>query len=82
MFCCSVPEGAVLYLSNYTVRERFQLMSRAKVRARDMIMYDIEVNLNKDHPAVDVKVVDPGIIRPEWNLPDITFAFFSRKEMR
>lgn len=56
-------------------------MSRAKVRSRELRLLDIEVNLNKS-PVLEVKVVDPGIIKAEWNLPEITFSFFSRKEMR
>ena len=47
-----------------------------------MEVFDIEVNLNKDRPAVEVKVVDLGIIKPEWNLPDIAFDLFNRKELR
>ena len=73
--------GSVLYVRNYTVRERFELMSRPSKR-QDLQRFSIELNLNKKNPVAEYRILDYSRLPRTIQLPGVEFDFFSRQDCR
>ena len=75
--------GAVVCIKNYTVRQRFELLSRAAAgRQGNLPRFSIELNLNTRNPAAECHILDAARLPRGVKVPAVQHRFFTRLDCR
>ncbi|MED6283796.1 hypothetical protein CHARACLAT_012595 [Characodon lateralis] len=74
--------GAVLYLQNYTLKQRYSNRSRPQMDHHRMKSFtSVEICLNPRNPAAVITVVSQKSVLPQWGLPEVSYQFTTRSEL-
>ncbi|XP_048453912.1 RPA-related protein RADX-like [Rhincodon typus] len=78
-FFRSLEVGTVIFIVRYVVKEAFQMRTRPVSYYPDLKTYkEIDISLNPQKPAADIKIIPPKQVKPEWRLPSIKYRFITR----
>ncbi|XP_072434370.1 RPA-related protein RADX-like [Chiloscyllium punctatum] len=78
-FFRSLEVGTVIFIQQYIVKDAFQMRTRPVSYYPDLKTYkEIDISLNPQKPAADIKIIPAKQVKPEWRLPNIKYRFITR----
>ncbi|XP_059502949.1 RPA-related protein RADX-like [Stegostoma tigrinum] len=81
-FFRSLEVGTVILIQRYVVKDAFQMRTRPVSYYPDLKTYkEIDISLNPQKPAADIKIIPPKQVKPEWRLPNIKYRFITRDQL-
>ncbi|TNN79221.1 putative protein CXorf57 [Liparis tanakae] len=74
--------GTVLFIQNYTLKQRYANRTRPQMDHHRMTSFDsVEICLNPRSPVSILTLVSPKAVLPQWRLPEVRYQFITRSEM-
>ncbi|XP_067842319.1 RPA-related protein RADX-like [Heptranchias perlo] len=81
-FFRSLEVGTVILIQQYVVKDAYRMRTQPVSYYPDLkIFKEIDISLNPQKPAADIKIIPPKQVKPEWRLPDIKYRFITRDKL-